>query len=96
MVEIRKTNIFAKWLNGLRDIHAKARILARIERLILGNPGDIKLIGKGVSELRIHYGPGYRIYYKKQGQKIIILLAGGNKSTQSKDIKTALHISNNL
>jgi len=64
--------------------------------MALGNPGDIKLIGKGVSELRIHYGPGYRVYCKKQGQKIIILLAGGNKNTQSKDIKTALSIANNL
>ncbi len=96
MVEIRKTNIFAKWLDGLRDIHARARILARIERLAFGNPGDVKPIGDGVSELRIHYGPGYRVYYKKQGQKILILLAGGNKNTQLKDIKIALRIAKKL
>ncbi len=96
MVEIRKTNVFAKWLDGLRDIHARARILARIERLAFGNPGDVKPIGDGVSELRIHYGPGYRVYYKKQGQKILILLAGGNKNTQLKDIKIALRIAKKL
>jgi len=69
MVEIRKTEIFAKWLDGLRDIRARARILVRIERLAGGNPGDVKPVGEGVSELRINYGPGYRVYYKKQGEK---------------------------
>ena len=96
MIEIRKTEIFAKWLDGLHDIRARARILVRIERLTAGNPGDVKSVGEGVSELRIDYGPGYRVYYKKQGQKVLILLAGGDKSTQAKDIKAALRLSRNL
>ena len=96
MIEVRKTEIFAKWIDGLHDIRARARILARIERLASGNPGDVKPVGEGVSELRINYGPGYRVYYKKQGQKVVILLAGGDKSTQAKDIKAALRLSRNL
>ena len=96
MVEIRKTKNFAKWIDGLHDIRARARILVRIERLAAGNPGDVKAVGKGVSELRIDYGPGYRVYYKKHGQKVVILLAGGDKRTQAKDIKTALHLAQNL
>ena len=96
MIEIRKTEIFAKWLDGLRDIRARALILVRIERLTAGNPGDVKSVGEGVSELRIDYGPGYRVYYKKQGQKVVILLAGGDKSTQAKDIKTAFRLARNL
>ena len=96
MIEIRKTEIFAKWLDGLHDISARARILVRIERLAAGNPGDVKAMGEGVSELRIDYGPGYRVYYKKHGRKVVILLAGGDKSTQAKDIKTALRLARNL
>ncbi len=96
MLEIRKTEIFAKWLDGLYDIRARARILVRIERLAAGNPGDVKAVGEGVSELRINYGPGYRVYYKKHGQKVVVLLAGGDKSTQAKDIKTALRLAKNL
>jgi len=96
MIEIRKTDTFAKWIDGLRDVGARARILVRIERLSLGNPGDVKSVGKGVSELRIDYGPGYRVYYRKVGQRVIILLAGGDKRTQDKDIKTALRLSQNL
>lgn len=96
MIEIRKTENFIKWIDGLRDIPARARILVRIERLATGNPGDVKPVGEGVSELRIDYGPGYRVYYKKQGQKVIILLAGGDKHTQAKDIKTALRLAQNL
>lgn len=96
MYEIRKTDIFVKWLDGLRDIHARARILVRIERLASGNPGDVKPVGDGVSELRIDYGPGYRIYFKKQGKTIAVILVGGDKSTQSKDIKTALRLAQNL
>jgi putative addiction module killer protein len=96
MIEIRKTEIFAKWLDGLHDIRARARILVGIERLTAGNPGDVKPVGEGVSELRIDYGPGYRVYYKKQGQKVVILLAGGDKSTQTKDIRTALRLARNL
>ena len=96
MIEIRKTENFVKWLDRLHDVRARARILVRIERLTAGNPGDVKSVGEGVSELRIDYGPGYRVYYKKQGQKVVILLAGGDKSTQAKDIKTALRLSRNL
>jgi putative addiction module killer protein len=96
MVEIRKTEIFAKWLDGLDDIRARARILVRIERLAAGNPGDVKPVGEGVSELRIDYGPGYRVYYKKQGRSLVILLAGGDKRTQSRNIKTALRLARNL
>ena len=96
MIEIRKTEVFAKWLDGLHDIRARARILVRIERLAAGNPGDVKAMGEGVSELRIDYGPGYRVYYKKHGRKVVILLAGGDKSTQAKDIKTALRLARNL
>ena len=96
MVEIRKTENFAKWVDRLKDIRARARILVRIERLAAGNPGDSKSVGEGVSELRIDYGPGYRVYYKKQGSALIILLAGGDKRTQSKDINTALGLAKNL
>jgi putative addiction module killer protein len=96
MIEIRKSENFVKWIDGLHDIRARARILVRIERLAAGNPGDVKAVGEGVSELRIDYGPGYRVYYKKQGRKVVILLAGGDKSTQLKDIKTALRLAQNL
>jgi putative addiction module killer protein len=96
MIEIRKTDVFAKWIDELQDIRARARILVRIERLAAGNPGDVKPVGEGVSEMRIDYGPGYRVYFKKMGQKVVILLAGGNKNSQPKDIKTALSLSRNL
>lgn len=96
MIQIRKTKSFVKWLNGLSDIRARSRILVRIERLASGNPGDIKPVGEGVSELRINYGPGYRVYFVKRGQEMIILLAGGDKGTQVKDIKTAIRLAQNL
>jgi putative addiction module killer protein len=96
VIEIRKTDVFARWLDGLRDIRARARVQARIERLAAGNPGDAEPVGEGVSELRIDYGPGYRVYFRKRGHELIILLAGGDKSTQAKDIKTALRLARNL
>ncbi|MGO9146621.1 MAG: type II toxin-antitoxin system RelE/ParE family toxin [Desulfomonilia bacterium] len=96
MKEIRKTEAFTKWLDEMQDIRARARILVRIERLSAGNPGDVKPVGEGVSELRIDYGPGYRVYYKEQGRKLIILLAGGDKPSQARDIKTALRLARNL
>ena len=96
MHEIRKTDTYAQWLDGLRDIHARARILARVERLAAGNPGDVKAVGEGVSELRIDYGPGYRVYYTMRGRTLIILLAGGDKHTPAVDIKTALRLAHNL
>ena len=96
MIEIRSTELFAKWLDGLRDLQARARVQARIERLAGGNPGDVAPVGEGVSELRINYGPGYRVYFKRRGREMIILLAAGDKSTQAKDIKTALRLARNL
>ncbi len=80
MLEIRKTDIFAKWLDELRDIRARARVQARIERFAAGNPGDVKPVGEGVSEMRIDYGPGYRVYYVIRGWTIVILLAKGIKT----------------
>ena len=96
MVEVRKTNVYVTWLDNLQDARARARILVRVERLAAGNPGDVRPVGEGVSELRIDYGPGYRVYFKKQRRKIVILLAGGNKQTQSRDIKMALRLARNL
>ena len=96
MVEIRKTERFARWLDKVRDERGRARILARIERLAGGNPGDVRRIREGVSEMRIDYGPGYRVYFKRRGQELIILLAGGDKSTQAKDIQAALRLARNL
>jgi putative addiction module killer protein len=97
MIEIRKTVLFAQWLDELRDqFQARARVQARIERLAAGNPGDVEPVGEGVSELRINYGPGYRVYFKKRGRELIILLAGGDKTTQAKDIKAALRLARNL
>lgn len=96
MIEIRKTEAFVKWLDSLRDVKGRARVLARIERLAAGNPGDVQPVGEGVSELRIDYGPGYRVYFIKRGQTLIILLAGGDKSTQARDIKTAIRLGRNL
>ncbi|MGJ4904352.1 type II toxin-antitoxin system RelE/ParE family toxin [Bradyrhizobium sp. HKCCYLS2058] len=89
MVEIRQTAEFNAWLLGLRDLKAKARIAARIERAANGNLGDSKPVGEGVSEMRIDYGPGYRIYYLQRGDVLVILLCGGDKSTQRSDIRRA-------
>lgn len=96
MIEIRKTDLFAQWLDELRDLQARARVQVRIERLAAGNPGDVEPVGEGVSELRINYGPGYRVYFKKRGSELIVLLAGGDKSTQARDIKAALRLARNL
>ena len=96
MIEIRETETYSRWFKALRDREARARIDIRIRRLSMGNPGDVKPIGKGVSELRIDYGAGYRVYFVKRGDTLIVLLAGGNKSTQNHDIKTALDLSQNL
>jgi putative addiction module killer protein len=92
MIEVRQTEVFVKWLLGLRDICARARVQARIDRLELGNVGDAKPVGEGVSEMRIDYGPGYRVYFVRRGAKLIILLAGGDKSSQAKDIRRALEL----
>jgi putative addiction module killer protein len=94
--EVRKTDEFVRWLNGLRDVRARARVLVRLERVVAGNFGDSKPVGQGVSELRIDYGPGYRVYFTRRGQWIVILLAGGDKSGQTADIKTAVRLAKNL
>ncbi len=96
MIEIRQTELYSEWFSNLRDRAAKARIDIRIRRLSLGNPGDVKPVGEGVSELRIDYGPGYRVYFFQRGPKLIVLLAGGNKSTQEKDIQTAKDLARKL
>ncbi|MFN0196807.1 MAG: type II toxin-antitoxin system RelE/ParE family toxin [Planctomycetaceae bacterium] len=95
-MEILKTDVFARWIDNLRDLQARTRILIRIERLAMGNPGDVKPIGEGVSELRINHGPGYRVYFKQHGREVIVLLAGGDKRTQASDIKTALQLARDL
>ncbi|MGY3494775.1 type II toxin-antitoxin system RelE/ParE family toxin [Bradyrhizobium sp. USDA 4502] len=89
MIQVVQTDAFAHWLNSLADIKAVARIGARIRRLELGNPGDVKSVGEGVSEMRIDYGPGYRVYFTRRGKTIVLLLCGGDKRTQSKDVKAA-------
>jgi putative addiction module killer protein len=96
MIEVRKTDTFAKWLDRLSDIRARARVLARIDRLADGNPGDAKSVGAGVMEMRIDYGPGYRVYYVQRGRELIVLLAGGDKDSQAKDVRTALRLVQNL
>lgn len=96
MLEIRETSAYASWFAALRDRTAKVRIDIRIRRLSLGNFGDTRPVGEGVTELRIHYGPGYRIYLKKLGDALVILLAGGDKSSQDKDIRLAKDLARNL
>jgi putative addiction module killer protein len=89
MLEIRETDEFSNWLGALRDQRGKARILIRVERLARGNPGDVQPVGAGVSELRIDFGPGYRVYFAKRGATLLLLLCGGDKKTQAKDIARA-------
>jgi putative addiction module killer protein len=89
MIEVRQTMEFSDWLHRLKDVNAVARIAARIRRMELGNPGDARSVGGGVMELRIAYGPGYRVYYVHRGSEIVILLCGGDKRTQRRDIKQA-------
>ena len=96
MLQIRKTDVYANWIDGLRDQQGRARILVRIERLAAGHAGDVKPVGNGVSELRVDFGPGYRVYFTSRGREIVILLAGGDKSSQNKDIQTALKLAKNL
>lgn len=95
-MQIRKTLVYAQWIDNLRDLQGRARILVRVERLAGGNPGDVKPVGGGLSEMRIHFGPGYRVYFTQQGSDIVILLAGGDKSSQSTDIQTALQLAKNM
>ena len=92
MIEVRQTEAFMAWLVGLRDRQARARILARIRRLAAGNPGDVKPVGSGVSEMRISYGPGYRLYFVSRGNTVVILLCGGDKRSQDRDIAQAIEL----
>jgi putative addiction module killer protein len=96
MFEIRQTETYAQWFEGLRDRQARSRIDIRIRRLSMGNPGDVKPVGRGVSELRIDYGPGYRVYFIQRGDVVVVLLAGGDKRTQAQDIQIALALAEDL
>ena len=96
MIEVRETPHYADWFAALRDIQAKARILVRIRRLSLGNAGDAKSVGDGVREMRIDYGPGYRVYFTGRGETLVILLAGGDKRTQDRDISKAHELAKGL
>ena len=89
MLEIRQTEAYSNWISSLRDQRAVARIEVRIRRLSLGNPGDVKPVGNGVSELRVNYGPGYRVYFVQRGTTLIVLLCGDDKGTQAADIEKA-------
>jgi len=96
MIEIRQTDEYESWFESLRDREARFRIITRIRRLSLGNLGDVKPVGEGVSELRITYGPGYRIYIEQQGDTLIVLLAGGDKSSQKSDVERAKQLARGL
>ncbi|HSY34282.1 MAG TPA: type II toxin-antitoxin system RelE/ParE family toxin [Acidobacteriaceae bacterium] len=96
MIEIRETETFSSWLKALRDDRARARIAARIRRLAFGNPGDVKPVGEGITELRIHEGAGYRVYFVQRGTLVIVLLCAGDKATQAKDIATAKRLAKDI
>ena len=96
MPNIRETEEFSSWIKALRDQQGKAKILVRIERLRDGNPGDVAPVGEGISELRIHHGPGYRVYFVQRGEQITVLLCGGDKDSQQKDIAKAKQIASEL
>jgi len=96
MLSVSRTAEFSRWLKGLRDIRARAKIIARIDRLALGNPGDVAPVGSGVSEMRIHYGPGYRVYFVQRGEEVVVLLCGGDKGSQSSDIAKAKKLASEL
>jgi putative addiction module killer protein len=96
MIEVRETATFTDWITGLADLRARGRIIARVVCLSQCNPGDVKPVGDGVSELRIDHGPGYRVYYTRRGSLLILLLCGGDKSTQDRDIKRAKALAKDL
>ena len=96
MIEIRETEVYARSFRRLRDRQARVRIDNRIRRLSLGNPGDVRPVGVGVSEIRVNYGPGYRVYYVQRGETLIVLLAGGDKDSQERDIRRALELARGL
>lgn len=95
-MRVEKTDVYGEWLDALKDRAGRARILVRVERLIHGNPGQHRDLTDGVSELKIDFGPGYRVYYAQRGTSLLLLLAGGDKSTQQKDIATAIHLAKNF
>ena len=92
MIELKQTETFQKWRTRLKDARARALIASRLDRLAFGHAGDVEPVGHGISELRIHHGPGYRVYFQKRGNTIIVLLCSGDKGTQAKDIKTAMRL----
>ena len=96
MVEIRQTEVYARWFRRLRDRQARVRIDSRIRRLSLGNAGDVRPVGEGVSEIRIDYGPGYRVYFVQRGEVLVVLLAGGDKDSQERDVRRALELARGL
>ena len=96
MLEVRQTNAYAAWFSRLLDRTARVRIDIRVRRLSLGNPGDVKPVGEGVSELRVNYGPGYRVYFVQRGNEFVVLLAGGDKSSQERDIVEAKALAREL
>ena len=96
MMSVQKTDAFLYWIEGLRDLRGRAKIQVRIERLRAGNPGDVRPVGSGVSELRINYGPGYRVYLVVKNDKLVVLLAGGDKSAQQAQIDLAIYLAENL
>ena len=96
MIEIRQSARFVRWFDRLDDRRAKDKILVRIRRLSLGNPGDVRPVGEGVSELRIDYGPGYRVYYTARGEALVVLLVGGDKRSQKRDIRAAIALARRL
>ncbi len=96
MIEVRQTEVYARWFRRVRDRQARVRIDSRIRRLSLGNPGDVRPVGEGVSEIRIDYGPGYRVYFVQRGQALVVLLAGGDKDSQDRDIRRALDLAKEI
>ncbi len=96
MIEIRETGAYASWFASLLDERARAKVLIRLRRLSLGNPGDVRPVGSGVSELRIDWGPGLRVYFVARGEAVVVLLGGGSKSTQARDIRRALDLAQRL
>jgi putative addiction module killer protein len=95
-VRVEKTDAYRDWIDGLKDLAGRARVLMRVDRLIHGNPGVHRNLAEGVSELKVDVGPGYRVYYSQRGDRLLLLIAGGDNSTQSKDIARALELNRNF
>jgi len=95
-VVVEETEVYHRWINSLKDLAGRARIQVRVDRLVHGNPGNHRNLAQGISELKIDFGPGYRVYYTKRGNRLLILLAGGDKSTQRRDIETAINLAKNV